>query len=160
MQKDMKHWQEQPLGGDEKMSSQKNKYDVVQYCLRLNLNIPEHLEVHKILQNLNKKVHKSQSAFMVAAIIRNAANYSDDELLTEAAAEKRNRERFITKEEFEKSKEDLKNELMKEITALLLSSLSNVNAAVQTITSVAGSKRDTGNREYDETLADLSKSWA
>ena len=142
------------------MSMQKNKYDVVQYCLRLNLNNPKHLEVHNILQNLNKDMHKSQNAFMVAAIIRNAANYSDEELLTEAAAEKKNRGKFITKGEFEKLKDDLRNELMKEITALLISSLSKGNAAVKGITGVAEPKNDTGVGEYDETLADLSKSWA
>lgn len=142
------------------MSMQKNKYDVVQYCLRLNLNNPKHLEVHNILQNLNKDMHKSKNAFMVAAIIRNAANYSDEELLTEAAAEKKNREKFITKGEFEKLKDDLRNELMKEITALLISSLSKGNAAVKVITSSEEPKSDTGIGEYDETLADLSKSWA
>lgn len=142
------------------MSMQKNKYDVVQYCLRLNLNNPKHLEVHNILQNLNKDMHKSQNAFMVAAIIRNSANYSDEELLTEAAAEKKNREKFITKGEFEKLKDDLRNELMKEITALLISSLSKGNIDVKGITSSAEPKSDTCVGEYDETLADLSKSWA
>lgn len=140
------------------MSKPKNKYDVVQYCLRLNLNNPEHLEVHKILQNLNKDVHKSQTAFIISAILERAKQYSDDELLIDAAAIKKQKEKFITKEEFEESRDELKKELLKEITALLISSISNNG-----VNFPANTKRIEDIEEessVDETLMDLSKQWA
>lgn len=139
----------------------KNKYDVVQYCLRLNLNNPEHLEVHKILQNLNKDVHKSQTAFIIKAILEMAAKFDDEELLSEAAALKKQKEKFITKAEFEECKEELRKEMLQEITALLISSIAKNGVSVNTTPNNVSSDDDEEiETDVDETLIGLSKSWA
>ena len=99
------------------MSRPKNKYDLIQDTVRLNLNYPEHLKVHKILQNLNRDVHKSKNAFIVESIIRNSNNYSDEEMMTQAAVEKKRREEFITREEFKIMKEQMRTEILQEMTS-------------------------------------------
>lgn len=144
------------------MSRPKNKYDLIQYTVRLNLNYPEHLKVHKILQNLNRDVHKSKNAFIVESIIRNSNNYSDEEMMTQAAVEKKRREEFITREEFKIMKEQMRTEILQEMTSLLISSLVKGNDNVLINNSNVEMKQPEADKEeeIDETLKELSASWA
>lgn len=140
------------------MPRKNSKYDVVQYCMRLNLNNPEHLEVHKIMQNLNRENYKSQTAFMAQAILETFSRYSEEEILSDAAAERKKKEKYITRGEFEVYKESLKKELLEDITSLLISSLSKGSAGIQFSTN--NETAEEPEAVEDDVLADLSKQWA
>lgn len=42
--------------------------NVVEVYMRLNLNYEQHNEIYEVLSTLDKNIHKSRSAFMVAAV--------------------------------------------------------------------------------------------
>lgn len=146
------------------MSRIKNKDDLVQYCVRLNLNNPEHLEVHKILQGLNKDVHKSQNNFIIQSVLRNAKCYSIDEMMTDAAREQADNGRFVTQGEFKRNIELIKTEIARDVFSQLCASLVRGNSVIdgkpenKFNSSYQDSKTEDG--EADTTLEDLSKMWA
>lgn len=146
------------------MSRIKNKDDLVQYCIRLNLNNPEHLEVHKILQGLNKDVHKSQNNFIIQSVLRNAKCYSIDEMMTDAAKEQANNGRFVTQGEFERNIELIKTEIARDVFSQLCASLAKGNSVidVKSENKLNSPYQDnkTEDGEVDTTLEDLSKMWA
>lgn len=146
------------------MSRIKNKDDLVQYCIRLNLNNPEHLEVHKILQGLNKDVHKSQNNFIIQSVLRNAKCYSIDEMMTDAAREQADNGRFVTQGEFKRNIELIKTEIARDVFSQLCASLVRGNSVIdgkpENKFNSSYQDSNTEDGEADTTLEDLSKMWA
>lgn len=56
------------------------KEDVYQHPLRLSLNNPEHLKLHKQLLNVNKDIYKSKNDFMVRKLYEGV--FGDEKELT------------------------------------------------------------------------------
>lgn len=146
------------------MSRLRNRDDMVQYCIRLNLNNPEHLEVHRILQGLNKEVHKSQNNFIIQSVLRNAKCYSIDEMMTDAAKEEANSGKFVTHGELERNIGLIKTEIARDVFSQLCASLAKGSSVIdeKKENEFNSSYQDnkTEDSETDTTLEDLSKMWA
>ena len=84
---------------------------VVRTPLRLNLENPEQAEIYQVMKNLNRDIYKSQNQFIVEAL-KHYINYSGADTLTEQ--EESEKRKYVTVEEQELMKEELKEELDKE----------------------------------------------
>lgn len=134
-------------------------YDYAQYNVRLNLTIPDHLTVHRILKHLNKTYYKSQNAFIIEVILEKYYNHSDDEILEEDEVKRRNKDKFITKAEFEECKNELKTEVLREMTALVIASISRGNISAAPVAN-SGESSDDKEDTSDEMLVNLANQWA
>ena len=80
---------------------------VVRTPLRLNLENPEQAEIYQVMKNLNRDIYKSQNQFIVEAL-KHYINYSGADTLTEQ--EESEKRKYVTVEEQELMKEELKEE--------------------------------------------------
>ena len=138
------------------------KTDIVQYSLRLNLNNPDHLAVHNILKDLNHDIYKSQTVFMIKAIL-NYVNAGSAEKMKDESESSAWEKAF-----YEKLEKSVTDKVMREMTAFLCSVMAGrmpVQAMQQT---APAAYPDTGSApaeeavqdNYDETLADLVDQWS
>lgn len=139
----------------------KNPDDIIQYTMRLNLNNPEHLEVHDVLQGLNREVHKSQNNFIINALLSNIRSSSDEELLTDAAITEQRKGRYVTRRELDELIFKLKAEIMREVVAVVCSTLSR-NSEVQALeaTKKPDNEEVESDEEEDDTLKAIALSWS
>lgn len=139
----------------------RNSDDTIQYCMRLNLNNPEHLEVHNVLQGLNRTIHKSQNNYMISALLNNIRNSPDEELLTDAAIAKQKKGRYVTKRELEEATTKLRTDVMSELVLIMCSVLSkNSENSVVEVTRKQVNEKETNNLEDDETLKSIALGWS
>lgn len=139
------------------------KTDIVQYSLRLNLSNPDHLAVHKILKDLNHDIYKSQTVFMIKAIL-NYVNAGSAEKMQDEAKSDAWESAF-----FEKMEKSVTDKVMREMIAFLCSVMAG-RGAVQTVMQVpqkeaarmmeAAEGADPPEEQFDETLADLVDQWS
>ena len=87
---------------------------VVRTPLRLNLENPEQAEIYQVMKNLNRDIYKSQNQFIVEAL-KHYINYSGADTLTEQ--EESEKRKYVTVEEQELMKEELRKELLDETRA-------------------------------------------
>lgn len=78
-----------------------SKEDGNQHSFRLNLNNPNHLLIHKTLNDLNKDIHKSKSNFIINALLKYINGYSEEELTNSAAEQRAKKEGYVTRKEIE-----------------------------------------------------------
>ncbi len=96
----------------------------VQYCFRLNLNNPVHLEIHKTLMRANPDVHKSKSALMIECL------HEGIEARKQKAKRGKREDVDVTtlellEQEREHIKEDIKKEIMEDVMRIVLSAMCN-----------------------------------
>lgn len=139
------------------------KTDIVQYSLRLNLNNPDHLAVHKILKDLNRDIYKSQTVFMIKAILNYVNAGSVERIRDESESD------AWEKAFYEKMEKSVTDKVMREMMAFLCSVMAGRTPVQEMVQyappsgypSAEGSKENELEREkYDETLADLVDQWS
>ena len=94
------------------------KSNICYHNVRLNLDNEQHCRVHKILSELNTEIHKSVNQFIVDAVdyyIRSL----NDESLVKGAGEQKKEAGYITREDLDGIRSELKNEVKSEIIMLL-----------------------------------------
>ena len=94
------------------------KSNICYHNVRLNLDNEQHCRVHKVLAELNTDIHKSVNQFIVDAVdyyIRSL----NDESLVKGAGEQKKEAGYITREDLDGIRSDLKNEVKNEIIMLL-----------------------------------------
>ena len=94
------------------------KSNICYHNVRLNLDNEQHCRVHKILAELNTEIHKSVNQFIVDAVdyyIRSL----NDESLVKGAGEQKKEAGYITREDLDGIRSELKNEVKSEIIMLL-----------------------------------------
>lgn len=94
------------------------KSNICYHNVRLNLDNEQHCRVHKILAELNTEIHKSVNQFIVDAVdyyIRSL----NDESLVKGTGEQKNEAGYITKDDLDSIRSELKNEVKNEIIMLL-----------------------------------------
>lgn len=92
----------------------RNDYDVIQYCLRLNLCNPEHLRIHNVMQSLNKDVYKSQNAFIIDSLRKNIDNSYEEDILSDDALEN-SKHRYVRMRDLDMKFAKFKEEVMAQI---------------------------------------------
>ena len=94
------------------------KSNICYHNVRLNLDNEQHCRVHKILAELNTEIHKSVNQFIVDAVdfyIRSL----NDESLVKGAGEPKKDAGYITRDDLDGIRSELKNEVKSEIIMLL-----------------------------------------
>ena len=96
--------------------------------LRLNMEEPKQAEIYQILTNLDKYIYKSQNQFLVDALEFYIEHSGKDMLTQQKQAEQ---QRYITAEELEQIKKELRGELLEEMRNELLKLLGQYAAGAQ-----------------------------
>ena len=94
------------------------KSNICYHNVRLNLDNEQHCRVHKVLAELNTEIHKSVNQFIVDAVdyyIR----CLNDESLVKGAGEPKKDAGYITRDDLDGIRSELKNEVKSEIIMLL-----------------------------------------
>ena len=96
--------------------------------LRLNMEEPKQAEIYQILTSLDKYIYKSQNQFLVDALEFYIEHSGKDMLAQQEQAEQ---QRYITAEELEQIKKELRGELLEETRNELLKLLGQYAAGAQ-----------------------------
>ena len=96
--------------------------------LRLNMEEPKQAEIYQILTSLDKYIYKSQNQFLVDALEFYIERSGKDMLTQQEQAEQ---QRYITAEELEQIKKELRGELLEETRNELLKLLGQYAAGAQ-----------------------------
>ena len=105
------------------------KSNICYHNVRLNLDNEQHCRIHKVLAELNTEIHKSVNQFIVDAVdyyIRSL----NDESLVKGAGEQKKEAGYITREDLDGIRSELKNEVKNEIIMLLGAALGGGAARV------------------------------
>jgi hypothetical protein len=105
------------------------KSNICYHNVRLNLDNEQHCRVHKILAELNTEIHKSVNQFIVDAVDFYIRSLNDESLVKETGEPKKNAG-YITREDLDGIRSDLKNEVKNEIIMLLGAALGGGAARV------------------------------
>ena len=96
--------------------------NVANHSLRLNLDNEQHRRVEKVLAGLNLDVHKSINQFLVEAADAYISRLEGSDLTYEDIP-KKEEIRYVTREDLEEIRREIKDELQKEMISILGSAL-------------------------------------
>lgn len=137
------------------------KGNIVYHNLRMNLDNEQHRRVHLVLSDLNTDVHKSVNQFLIDAADSYISRLEGKELTRD---EKQPEEcRYVTKEDLEKIRREIKDELQREIIVTLGTALAG--GKVIQVPQTIPAKEAEGNTdcgmgiETDETTVGLASLW-
>lgn len=129
------------------------------HSLRLNLDNEQHRRVEKVLAGLNLEVHKSINQFLVEAADAYIRRLEGTDLTYEDIPKKED-SRYITREDLDKARSEIKDELQKEMIGILASSLLVRKAAQLSETRAVPETPEYNEEEAaDETTIGLASSW-
>ena len=136
------------------------KANVAAHSLRLNLDNEQHMRVEKVLSKLNLSVHKSINQFLVDAVDAYIKKLEGTEPTYEKQERKENF--YVTTEDLHKLRNEIRDELQKEIIHILGSALSEGKAVP--VLPIKAEKEmeiqsDMIEENTDEMLAGLADSW-
>lgn len=126
------------------------KSNICYHSVRLNLDNEQHCRVHKILAELNTDIHKSVNQFIVDAVdfyIRSL----NDENLVKGAGEQKKDAGYITREDLDGIRTELKSEVKSEIIMLLGAALGAGTVRVVEGATGRGSMDNTEMKAADDT---------
>lgn len=136
--------------------------NVANHSLRLNLDNEQHRRVEKVLAGLNLDVHKSINQFLVEAADAYISRLEGSELTYEDIP-KKEEIRYVTKEDLEKIRREIKDELQKEMISILGSALITGKVIqmpeVRTVRETVIQKDTEEDASADETTMGLVSSW-
>lgn len=137
------------------------KGNIVYHNLRMNLDNEQHRRVHLVLSDLNTDVHKSVNQFLIDAADSYISRLEGKEL---TRAEKQPGEcLYVTREDLEKIRREIKNELQREMIIILGSALTG--GKVITVPDIGTEKEGAASdvteedADADETTVGLASSW-
>ena len=93
------------------------KQNVIKHCLRLNMQNEQHQRIQKVLEGLNKDIHKSENQFIIKAIDFYIRSFEEDDIV-----EKQHRNRkpeYVTVEAIEGIRKELESSMKDELIRLL-----------------------------------------
>lgn len=94
------------------------KSNICYHNVRLNLDNEQHCRIHKVLAELNTEIHKSVNQFIVDAVDYYIRSLNDESLVKEAGKPKKDAG-YISREDLDSIRSELKNEVKNEIIMLL-----------------------------------------
>lgn len=125
--------------------------------IRMNLNNEQHRRVHSVLSELNTKVHKSVNQFLIDAADSYINRLAGNELLREK--EQPEECLYVTREELEQIRRELKDELQREMIIILGSALTGgMSQAIQEKDVLVQENAEI-ETEADETTLGLASTW-
>jgi hypothetical protein len=142
------------------------KDNIVVHNLRLNLDNPQHQKINKVLQDLNPNIFKSKNRFLADAVEMYIDSFEKEDLTKEESKKKAQRQEYISREDLEEIKKEIRYELLTEVRNEVIKLLGGVVAGMQVSHGipVANSIKQevTGDEtdEVDETMKKLALSWS
>lgn len=139
----------------------RRKDNIVYHNMRMNLDNEQHRRIHMVLTDLNTNVHKSVNQFLIDATDAYIRKLEGNELTNEEKAQPEEH-LYITREDLEKIRREIKDELQKEMISILGSALITGKVIqmpeVRSVKEVVTTK-DTEDVSADETTIGLASSW-
>ena len=126
------------------------KSNICYHNVRLNLDNEQHCRVHKVLAELNTDIHKSVNQFIVDAVDFYIRSLNDESLVKETGEPKKNAG-YITREDLDGIRSDLKNEVKNEIIMLLGAALGAGTVRVAEGATGRGSMDSTAMKAAEDT---------
>lgn len=137
----------------------KNKDDVVQYCMRLNLSNPDHLLIHQTLQHINKDIHKSKNNFIIESVVKNIQKSSPKDILERDELEDKHGDELVTRSDLEEMEKRVQEKVMKELLSLIFAS-SPARTVTNPVINEQKPVADANSVQEDETLKELAMMWS
>ena len=129
------------------------------HSLRLNLDNEQHRRVQRVLADLNLDVHKSINQFLVEAVDCYIRKLEGTELTYEDVPKKQD-SNYITRDELEQMRIEIKDELQKEMIGVLASSLITGKVVhMPEVRPVREAEVQSEEETADETTIGLASSW-
>jgi len=141
------------------------KSNICYHNVRLNLDNEQHCRVHKVLAELNTEIHKSVNQFIVDAVDYYIRSLNDENLV-KGAGEPKKDAGYITKDDLDGIRSELKNEVKSEIIMLLGAALGAGTVRVvegatgRSGMDAAAAKEAEETKETDDpTMMELVENW-
>ena len=140
----------------------RRKDNIVYHNMRMNLDNEQHRRIHMVLTDLNTNVHKSVNQFLIDATDAYIRKLEGNELTNEEKA-KSEEPLYITRDDLEKIRREIKDELQKELIGILASSL--ITGKVIQMPEVVAVRENVTQKNIeedvsaDETTMGLVSSW-
>lgn len=127
----------------------------------MNLDNEQHRRIHMILSDLNTNVHKSVNQFLIDATDAYIRKLEGSELTNEEKSESENC-RYITREDLDKIRREIKEELQREMIIILGAALTG--GRVVQMSEIKTEKNPPQNNTEEDISADattigLASSW-
>ena len=100
----------------------RRKDNIVYHNMRMNLDNEQHRRIHMVLTDLNTNVHKSVNQFLIDATDAYIRKLEGNELTNEEKAQPEEH-LYITRDDLDKMRREIKDELQKEMISILGSAL-------------------------------------
>lgn len=140
---------------------QMGKGNIVYHNLRMNLDNEQHRRVHLVLSDLNTDVHKSVNQFLIDAADAYINRLAGNEL-TNDDKPKTGESLYLTREDLEKMRREIRDDLQKEMIIILGSALTGSRGMtmpeVRTDKEAAAPEHGE-DTDADETTVGLASSW-
>ena len=94
------------------------KSNICYHSVRLNLDNEQHCRIQKVLAELNTDIHKSVNQFIVDAVDFYIRSLNDESLVKDAGEPKKNAG-YISRDDLDSIRAELKSEVKNEIIMLL-----------------------------------------
>lgn len=139
------------------------KSNICYHNVRLNLDNEQHCRVHKILAELNTEIHKSVNQFIVDAVDYYIRSLNDESLVKMAEGQKKEAG-YITREDLDGIRSELRNEVKSEIIMLLGAALGAgtvrvVEGGTGSMDSMTMKAADDTKETDDPTMMELVDNW-
>ena len=141
------------------------KSNICYHNVRLSLDNEQHCRVHKVLTELNTEIHKSVNQFIVDAV-DHYIRCLNDESLVKGAGEPKKDAGYITRDDLDGIRSELKNEVKSEIIMLLGAALGAGTVRVAEGAAGRGSMDGTAIKAADDaketddpTMMELVDNW-
>lgn len=136
--------------------------NIANHSLRLNLDNEQHRRVEKVLANLNLDVHKSINQFLVDAADAHIKRLEGSEL-TYDDIPKKEEKHYLTMDDIEGIRREIRDELQQEIISTLASALAvgreSQISEVRTAAELSAVNEEEEIMEADATTLGLASSW-
>ena len=93
--------------------------NIASYNLRLNLDNEQHMRIYKVLSDLNLAIHKSKNKFIVEALDFYIRSFDEEDLVKKVAQARAKKQGWVSRNDFESLKAEMKIEVRNEIIQLL-----------------------------------------
>lgn len=133
------------------------KSNICYHNVRLNIDNEQHCRVHKILTELNREIHKSVNQFIVDAVDYYIRSLNDESFVRETE-EQKNAE-YITRDDLDGIREELKNEVRSDIIMLLGAALGAGNMRASEENMSRNSVKAVAEETDDPTMMELVDNW-
>jgi len=142
------------------MAKDKN---IIVYSLRLNMEIPQHRKIHEVLKDLNPDIYKSKNRFLVNAVELYIDSFEKEELTKQGSRKKAYGQEYVSREELESWKEQMRYELLTEVRNEVIRMLGGVVSGMRFGTEsqiVERREEMEETAEADGTMEKLAMDWS